>query len=117
MPAAARRGNEQRHVQRRHTGRIPRPSPEAPGLEDLCQLHWSYNVGLDNAPAIFIANVEDNATISGVLTAQPGARGGGGVAAAAHTPAYVIKVSAQQDGTFTVTNTRNGFAKTYKPRP
>jgi hypothetical protein len=24
-----------------------------------------------------------------------------------------IKVSAQQDGTFTVTNTRNGFMKTY----
>ena len=90
---------------------------EAPGLEDLWQLHWSYNVGLDNAPAIFIANVEDNATISGVLTAQPGARGGGGGAAAAHSPAYLIKVSAQQDGTFTVTNTRNGFAKTYKPRP
>jgi hypothetical protein len=28
--------------------------------------------------------------------------------------AYWIKVSAQQDGTFTVTNTRNGFSKTYK---
>jgi hypothetical protein len=28
-------------------------------------------------------------------------------------PAYWIKVSAQQDGSFTVTNTRNGFAKTY----
>jgi hypothetical protein len=29
-------------------------------------------------------------------------------------PAYWIKVSAQTDGTFTVTNTRNGFAKTYR---
>ena len=28
--------------------------------------------------------------------------------------AYYFKVSAQPDGTFTVTNTRNGFAKTYK---
>jgi hypothetical protein len=28
-------------------------------------------------------------------------------------PAYWIKVSAQADGTFTVTNARNGFAKTY----
>ena len=36
--------------------------------------------------------------------------------AAAHTPAYLIKVSAQQDGSFTVTNTRNGFSKTYRPR-
>jgi hypothetical protein len=34
-----------------------------------------------------------------------------------HTgPAFSIKVSAQADGTFTVTNTRNGFSRTYKPR-
>jgi hypothetical protein len=26
-------------------------------------------------------------------------------------------VTAQQDGTFTVTNTRNAFSKTYRPRP
>lgn len=92
---------------------------ESPGLEDLWQLHWSYNVGLDNAPATFIANVEDNATIAGVLSAQAqaaGQRGGFGGAAAAHAPAYLIKVSAQRDGTFTVTNTRNGFSKVYKTR-
>ncbi|MEQ1758584.1 MAG: MBL fold metallo-hydrolase [Vicinamibacterales bacterium] len=101
-----------------------------PGLEDLWQLHWSYNVGLDNAPARFIANVDEPATIAGVLTtpppvpgAPPAARGGGpgrgpaGAAAAAHTPAYLIKVTAQQDGTFSVTNTRNGFTKTYGRRP
>jgi len=29
--------------------------------------------------------------------------------------AYFIKVTAQQDGTFTVTNTRNNFTKTYRP--
>jgi hypothetical protein len=28
--------------------------------------------------------------------------------------AYWIKVSAQQDGSFTVTNARNGFTKTYR---
>jgi beta-lactamase superfamily II metal-dependent hydrolase len=90
---------------------------ESPGLEDLWQLHWSYNVGLDNGPATFIANVDDNATVANVLSATPaaGPRGGGG--AAAHSPAYLIKVSAQQDGAFTVTNTRNSFSKTYKPRP
>jgi hypothetical protein len=34
-----------------------------------------------------------------------------------HTgPAFLIKVSAQADGSFTVTNTRNGFSKTYKAR-
>src|SRR5690242_12533238 len=91
---------------------------ESPGLEDLWQLHWSYNVGLDNRPATFIANVDDNATVANVLSApaQQPPRGGGG-AAAAHSPAYLIKVSAQPDGTFTVTNTRNGFSKTYRPRP
>ena len=107
---------------------------ETVGIEDLWQLHWSYNVGLDNAPARFIANVDEPATIAAVLTTAPptpgappapraGAPGGGpgrgpgGPGAAAHTPAYLIKVTAQQDGTFTVTNTRNGFSKTYRPRP
>jgi competence protein ComEC len=106
---------------------------ETVGIEDLWQLHWSYNVGLENAPARFIANVDDAATIAGVLTtpaptpgAPPGPRAGGGPGgpgrgpggpgAAAHTPAHLIKVSALQDGTFTVTNTRNGFSKTYRPR-
>ena len=88
---------------------------EAPGLEDLWQLHWSYNAGLDNAPASFIANVDDAATVANVLTAPPPS-GRGGAPPAAHTPAYLIKVAAQQDGTFTVTNTRNGFSKTYRPR-
>jgi hypothetical protein len=110
---------------------------EAVGIDDLWQLHWSYNVGLENAPARFIANVDEPTTIATVLTTPaptpgalpvprsggpgtPGAgpgRGGGGPGAAAHAPAYLIKVSAQQDGTFTVTNTRNGFSKTYRPRP
>jgi competence protein ComEC len=91
---------------------------DSPGLEDLWQLHWSYNVGLDNRPSTFIANIDDNATVASVLVppAQQAPRGGGG-AAAAHSPAYLIKVSAQQDGTFTVTNTRNSFSKTYKARP
>ena len=88
---------------------------ESPGLEDLWQLHWSYNVGLDNAPAVFAANVDDAATVAGVLTAPPPS-GRGGAPPAAHSPAYLIKVTAQQDGTFTVTNTRNGFSKTYRPR-
>ena len=141
----------------------------SPGLEDLWQLHWSYNVGVEhNAPGVFIANIDDNATIANVLTAPPpaprggpggppaggqggaprggaaapgqapgaapanpalgatpptappagppaGIRGGGpGGGAAAHTPAYWIKVSAQRDGTFTVSNPRNGFSKTYR---
>lgn len=96
---------------------------ESPGLEDLWQLHWSYNAGLDNAPSVFVANVDDAATVAGVLTAPPpapGGRQGGGRGApagpAAHAPAHLITISARSDGTFTVTNTRNGFRKTYRPR-
>jgi competence protein ComEC len=136
----------------------------SPGFEDLWQLHWSYNAGLElNSAGLFVANIEDNATIANVLTAPPrgggpdggGARGGqggapaqapgaaatpptnapaapagggaqaggpgsgggrGGGGAAAHTPAYWIKLSVQPDGAFTVTNSRNGFSKTYAKR-
>ena len=41
-----------------------------------------------------------------------GGRGGFG-AAQAHSPAYWIKVVAHADGSFTVSNSRNGFSKTY----
>jgi competence protein ComEC len=170
---------------------------KSPGLEDIWQLHWSYNAGVEHNPAgVFIANVDDNATIANVLTASPTAGrggpptagppgapppgasappgatpplgpppgagppgappatasappgatppgatppgaappgagppgapppgagpqgpppgpGGGRGGAAAHSPAYYLKISARTDGTFTVTNTRNGFSKTY----
>lgn len=95
---------------------------ESPGLDDLWQLHWSHNTGLDNAPALFIANIDDNAAVATVLTAPPAARQGGGRGgppgggAAAHTPAYLIKITAASDGSFVVTNTRNGFQKTYMSR-
>ena len=99
----------------------------APGLEDLWQLHWSY-AGLveHNAPGLFIANIDDPAVLSGLIdpeeTAQAGGgRGGrgagggrGGPGAGNHDPAYWIEVSAHNDGSFTVTNTRNGFSKDYE---
>jgi beta-lactamase superfamily II metal-dependent hydrolase len=103
----------------------------SPGFEDLWQLHWSHNVMVDhNAPGVFIANIDDSATIATLLTSPPPAPRGTGAPAAAgagrggrgagrgtppppHTPAYWIKVTAQQDGTFTVMNARNGFSKTY----
>ncbi len=51
---------------------------KSPGLEDIWQLHWSYNAGIEhNPPGVFIANVDDNATIANVLTAPPGGRGAG----------------------------------------
>lgn len=57
---------------------------------------------------------------AGPLPAGPGAgrAGGGGRGGGQppHVPAYYIKISAQANGTFTVTNTRNGFSKTYVKR-
>ena len=92
----------------------------APGLEDIWQLHWSYHGGVEhNSAGVFIANVDEPATLAEVLTAPGGGRGGPGgnagrsPAAAAHSPAYWIKISAQNDGSFTVTNSRNQYSKTY----
>jgi competence protein ComEC len=93
----------------------------SPGLEDLWQLHWGHHAGIElNAPALFIANVEDNAALASVLTSPPlppNTSAPPSPEAAAHSPAYWLKVSAMHDGTFTMTNPRNGFSKTYRPRP
>ena len=41
----------------------------SPGLEDIWQLHWSYNAGIElNSAGVFIANIDDPATIAGVLS-------------------------------------------------
>jgi len=69
---------------------------DSPGLEDFWQGHYSVKAGRDhNAPEQFIANLDET-----------------GATCAAHW----IKVSARPDGSFVVTNGRNGFSKTYKPR-
>ena len=83
----------------------------SPGLENLWQMHWSYNAGIEqNTPGQFIANVDDAPAIAAALTA-PGGRGN-----AAHSPAYWLKISAQADGSFSITNARNGFTKAYGKR-
>jgi competence protein ComEC len=64
----------------------------SPGLQDTWQLHYSIAGKDKNAPEDFIANLEEKCE------------------------GKLIKVSAQRDGTFTVTNTRNNFSKTYKPK-
>ncbi len=93
----------------------------APGLENVWQLHWSVNGLLEhNNAANFIANIEDPAT-TGALIANPPAPTPPGtrppdIGNPEHSPAYWIKVSAQADGSFTVTNARNGFSKTYSAR-
>jgi hypothetical protein len=65
----------------------------APGMEDIWQVHFSLlGTAETNPPADFIANPDTNCQ------------------------ARWIKLSAQPDGAFTVTNGRNGFTKAYKTR-
>lgn len=75
-------------------------SPEAlqtisssPGIEDVWQLHYAQNATqAENAPEPFIVNMHQDAKVSW------------------------IKISAKLDGSFTVTNSRNGKTKAYPPR-
>ena len=88
----------------------------SPGFEDLWQAHFSLWSGQEyTVPGLFIANlVDEQGPSMPIAPAQPGADA---PPAPAHDGvAYWVKVSAQQDGTYTVTNARNGFSKTYTPR-
>jgi beta-lactamase superfamily II metal-dependent hydrolase len=65
----------------------------SPGLEDVWQGHVAQLSGPEyGIPGLFVANIVDDPQ---------------------HSPAYWIKVSAQSDGSFTVTNSRNAFSKRY----
>jgi beta-lactamase superfamily II metal-dependent hydrolase len=91
----------------------------SPGLEDLWQLHFSLLSGQEyTVPGMFIANhVDDAPPAIPVEAMAPPPPGPNAPPPPAHNgAAYWIKVSAQQDGTFTVTNGRTGFAKTYRSR-
>ena len=59
---------------------------------DLWQLHASQNPGAENAPDPFIANVDDGTT------------------------GYWIKLTANEDGSFRLVNSRTGLTKPYSPR-
>jgi len=88
----------------------------SPGLEDLWQLHFSLLSGQEySVPGMFIANTADAQPAAMPIAPTPApAPGPGATPAPAHDgTSYWIKLSAQQDGSFTVTNTRNGFSKTY----
>jgi beta-lactamase superfamily II metal-dependent hydrolase len=88
----------------------------SPGLEDIWQLHWSYHAGVEhNTPAVMIANIDERDQLAAILTGATPPAGAGGNAA--HAPAHYIKVSARTDGSFTVTNSRNGYSRTYAARP
>ncbi len=65
----------------------------SPGLKDIWQLHYSVQGGRENnAPGQFIANLEERCQ------------------------GFSIKLEANPDGSFTVTNTRNGYSKSYRPK-
>ena len=79
----------------------------SPGLEDLWQNHYSVAGGaLHNRPERFIANLE--AAVA-AADAPP--------AATVHMgAANWIKLAAQPDGGFTVTNSRTGYTQRYLPQ-
>ena len=65
----------------------------SPGLEGLWQVHVAQLSGPEyDIPGMFVANIVDDPQ---------------------HAPAHWIKVSANTDGSFAVTNSRNGFTKAY----
>jgi hypothetical protein len=88
----------------------------SPGLEDLWQLHFSLLSGQEyTAPGMFIANTVDEPQPTMPIAPMPAPTPGAGTAPPPvhNGKAYWLKVSAQTDGSFTVTNTRNGFTKMY----
>lgn len=66
-----------------------------PGLE-LWQLHASLIAGSKNAPSEFISNLDNH-------DQDPAA--------------YWIRLTASEDGSFTVVNSRSGFTRTYSSKP
>src|SRR6202166_4526442 len=89
----------------------------SPGLEDLWQLHFSTLSGQEySVPGMFIANIADDQPAAMPIAPVPAPQPGPGAPPAPvhNGAAFWIKLSAQQDGSFTVTNARNGFSKTYK---
>ena len=67
---------------------------DIPGLEDIWQVHRSLFDGARNTDEARIANLTDSDGCEG----------------------HWLKVSVQANGTFTVTNGRTGYTKTYKAR-
>ena len=90
----------------------------SPGLEDVWQIHFSLLGGQEyTVPGMFIANGVDDQPAAMPIAPAPLPSGANAPPPPAHEgQAYWIKVSAQDDGTFTVTNSRNGFSKKYEPR-
>ena len=87
-----------------------------PRLQDLWQLHFSVLSGQEyTVPGVFIANfVDDQSDTMPLSPITPPRRGSNVGPPPLHSgAAHWIKVEARRDGTFTVTNSRNGFGKSY----
>jgi competence protein ComEC len=90
----------------------------SPGLEDVWQMHFSLLSGQEyTVPGAFIANqIDQPDTAIPVAAWNPPPQGQQAPPAPVHNgKANYFKVVAQQDGTFTITNMRNNFSKTYRP--
>jgi competence protein ComEC len=74
----------------------------SPGLEDLWQLHYGVEAGSLNSAEKFIANLGRAGTKESGVPDE--------------SPAYSIKIIARPDGSFSITNSRNGYSKAYAPR-
>jgi competence protein ComEC len=88
----------------------------SPGLEDLWQMHFSQLGGQEyTVPGLFIANLldEPSTTMPIAPIAAPPPGPGAPPAPVHNGQAFWIKLSSKADGSFTVTNTRNQFSKTY----
>src|SRR5581483_5184378 len=86
----------------------------SPGLEDLWQIHFSLLSGQEyTQPGMFVANHPDEQPDTMPIAPMPTPPQGSAPPPPHNGPAYWIKVSAESDGTFTVTNARNQFSKTY----
>ena len=91
----------------------------APRLEDLWQIHFSLLGGQDTpSPDCSLPIRSTSRRPAMPIAAEPAPQPGAQAPPAPqhNGTAYWFKVSAQADGTFTVTNSRNGFGKTYEAR-
>jgi competence protein ComEC len=88
----------------------------SPGLEDLWQLHASQFSGQEyTVPGAFIVNHLDDPQAAMPIQPFVAPQGREAPPVPTHSgPAYFLEVQAWDNGTFTVTNTRNGFSKTYR---
>ena len=89
----------------------------APRVEDVWQIHFSQLAGQEySVPGLFIANTFDEQPVAlsiAPFVAPP--QGQQAPPAPEHNGrAYYFRISAQQDGAFTVANLRNGFSRTYR---